>query len=99
MERAHEFAAPTPGHPDYWSLAYGRFAVALLRGEFHAALEIAETYLRQAQVEGRLDSMRSTRAGCSGTVKLELGAFFNCDKNSKNFSRIGTRTGTKISER
>jgi tetratricopeptide (TPR) repeat protein len=55
VERAHEFAAPTPGHPDYWSLAYGRFAVALLRGEFRAALEIAETYLRQAQVEeGRI---------------------------------------------
>jgi tetratricopeptide (TPR) repeat protein len=75
VERAHEFAAPTPGHPDYWSLAYGRFAVALLRGEFRAALEIAETYLRQAQVEGRLDHAVNARR-LLGTVKLELGAFF-----------------------
>jgi class 3 adenylate cyclase/tetratricopeptide (TPR) repeat protein len=74
VERAHEFAAPTPGHPDYWSLAYGRFAVALLRGEFHAALEIAETYLRQAQVEGRPDHAVNARR-LLGTVKLELGAF------------------------
>ena len=75
VERAHEFAAPTPGHPDYWSLAYGRFAVALLRGEFRAALEIAETYLRQAQVEGRPDHAVNARR-LLGTVKLELGAFF-----------------------
>jgi tetratricopeptide (TPR) repeat protein len=74
VERAHEFAAPTPGHPDYWSLAYGRFAVALLRGEFRAALEIAETYLRQAQVEGRPDHAVNARR-LLGTVKLELGAF------------------------
>ena len=75
VERAHEFAAPTSGHPDYWSLAYGRFAVALLRGEFRAALEIAETYLRQAQVEGRPDHAVNARR-LLGTVKLELGAFF-----------------------
>jgi class 3 adenylate cyclase/predicted ATPase len=75
VERAHEFAAPTPGHPDYWSLAYGRFAVALLRGEFRAALEIAETYLRQAEVEGRPDHAVNARR-LLGTVKLELGAFF-----------------------
>src|ERR1700733_10565468 len=74
VERAHEFTAPMPGHPDYWSLAYGRFAVALLRGEFHAALEIAETYLRQAQVEGRPDHAVNARR-LLGTVKLELGAF------------------------
>jgi class 3 adenylate cyclase/tetratricopeptide (TPR) repeat protein len=74
VERAHEVAAPTPGHPDYWSLAYGRFAVALLRGEFRAALEIAETYLRQAQVEGRPDHVVNARR-LLGTVKLELGAF------------------------
>ena len=74
VERAHEFTAPTPGHPDYWSLTYGRFAVALLRGEFHAALEIAETYLRQAQVEGRPDHAVNARR-LLGTVKLELGAF------------------------
>jgi predicted ATPase len=75
VERAHEFAAPTPGHPDYWSLTYGRFAVSLLRGEFRAALEIAETYLRQAQVEGRPDHAVNARR-LLGTVKLELGAFF-----------------------
>jgi class 3 adenylate cyclase/predicted negative regulator of RcsB-dependent stress response len=74
VERAHEFAAPTPGHPDYWNLTYGRFAVALLRGEFRAALEIAETYLRQAQVEGRPDHVVNARR-LLGTVKLELGAF------------------------
>jgi tetratricopeptide (TPR) repeat protein len=74
VERAHEFAAPTPGHSDYWSVAYGRFAVALLRGEFRAALEIAETYLRQAQVEGRPDHAVNARR-LLGTVKLELGAF------------------------
>ena len=75
VERAHEFAAPTPGHSDYWNLTYGRFAVALLRGEFRAALEIAETYLRQAQVEGRPDHVVNARR-LLGTVKLELGAFF-----------------------
>ena len=75
IERAHEFAAPSPGHPDYWSLTYGRFAVSLLRGEFRAALEIAETYLRQAEVEGRLDHAVNARR-LLGTVKLELGAFF-----------------------
>jgi tetratricopeptide (TPR) repeat protein len=74
VERAHELSAPTPVHPDYWSLAYGPFAVALLRGEFHAALEIAETYLRQAQVEGRPDHAVNARR-LLGTVKLELGAF------------------------
>ncbi|HZZ22839.1 MAG TPA: AAA family ATPase, partial [Roseiarcus sp.] len=61
VERAHEFAAPTPDHPDYWSLTYGRFAVALLRGEFRAALEIGETYLRQAEVEGRPDHAVNAR--------------------------------------
>jgi tetratricopeptide (TPR) repeat protein len=46
-----------------------------LRGEFRAALEIAETYLRQAEVEGRPD--HAVNAGrLLGTVKLELGAFF-----------------------
>ncbi|HZZ24541.1 MAG TPA: adenylate/guanylate cyclase domain-containing protein [Roseiarcus sp.] len=74
VERAHEFAPPTPGHPDYWSLTYSRFAVALLRGEFRAALEIAETYLRQAEVEGRPDHAVNA-ARLLGTVKLELGAF------------------------
>jgi tetratricopeptide (TPR) repeat protein len=75
VERAHDVAAPTPGHPDYWSLIYGRFAVALLRGEFRAALEIAETYLRQAEVERRPDHAVNARR-LLGTVKLELGAFF-----------------------
>ena len=74
VERAHEFAPPTPGHPDYWSLTYSRFAVALLRGEFRGALEIAETYLRQAEVEGRPDHAVNA-ARLLGTVKLELGAF------------------------
>ena len=37
VERAHEFAAAAPGNPEYWSLAYGRFAVSLLRGEFRAS--------------------------------------------------------------
>jgi tetratricopeptide (TPR) repeat protein len=74
VERAHELAAPTPGHPDYWSLTYGRFAVALLRGEFRSALGIAETYLRQAEVEGRPEHAVSARR-LLGTVKLELGAF------------------------
>jgi predicted ATPase len=73
IERAHEFAPPTPGRPDYWSLIYGRFAVSLLRGEFRAALEIAETYLRQAEVEGRPDHAVNARR-LLGTVKLELGA-------------------------
>ena len=27
IERAHEFAAAAPGHPEYWSLTYGRFAI------------------------------------------------------------------------
>ena len=74
VERAHELTAPTPVHPDYWSLAYGRFAVALLRGEFRAALEIAETYLRQAEAEGRPDHAVNARR-LLGTVKFELGAF------------------------
>jgi predicted ATPase len=74
LERAHEFVAPTPGHPDYWSLTYGRFAVSLLRGEFRAAQEIAETYLRQAEVERRPDHAVNARR-LLGTVKLELGAF------------------------
>jgi hypothetical protein len=74
LERAHEFVAPTPGHPDYWSLTYGRFAVSLLRGEFRAAQEIAETYLRQAEVERRPDHAVNARR-LRGTVKLELGAF------------------------
>ena len=74
VERAHEFAPPTPGHPDYWSLTYSRFGVALLRGEFRGAFEIAKTYLRQAEVEGRPDHV--VNAGrLLGTVKLELGAF------------------------
>ena len=75
IERAHEFAPATPSHPDYWSLTYGRFAVSLLRGEFRAALEIAETYLRQAEVEQRPDHAVNARR-LLGTVKLELGAFF-----------------------
>jgi predicted ATPase len=84
VERAHEFAAPTPDHPDYWSLAYGRFAVALLRGEFRAALEIAETYLRQAEVEGRPDHAVNARR-LLGTVKLELGAFF---ESRRDFEKL-----------
>ena len=74
VERAHEFAVQTPGDADYWSLTYGRFAVSLLRGEFHAALEIAETYLRRAEVEERPDHVVNARR-LLGTVKLELGAF------------------------
>ena len=75
VERAHEFAAATPGNPEYWNLTYGRFAVSLLRGEFHAALEIAETYLRQAEAERRPDHEVNARR-LLGTVKYELGAFF-----------------------
>jgi class 3 adenylate cyclase/predicted ATPase len=74
IERANEFSPPTPRHADYWSLAYGRFAVSLLRGEFRAALELAEAYLRQAEVEGRPDHAVNARR-LLGTVKLETGAF------------------------
>ena len=84
IERAHEFVAPTPGHPDYWGLMYGRFAVSLLRGEFRAALEVAETYLRQAQVEGRPDHAVNARR-LLGTVKHELGEF---SESRKDFEEL-----------
>ncbi|MBV9286212.1 MAG: hypothetical protein JO288_00060, partial [Hyphomicrobiales bacterium] len=74
VERAHEFAAAAPGDPESWSLTYGRFAVSLLRGEFHAALEIAEAYLRQAETQRRPDHAVNARR-LLGTVKLELGLF------------------------
>ena len=73
VERAHEFAAAAPGNPEYWSLTYGWFAVCLLRGEFRAALEIAESYLRQAEAEGRLDHTVNARR-LLGTVNFERGA-------------------------
>jgi tetratricopeptide (TPR) repeat protein len=75
VERAHEFAASAPGSPEYWSLTYGWFAVSLLRGEFRVALEIAETYLRQAEGEGRPDHAVNARR-LLGTVNFELGALF-----------------------
>jgi hypothetical protein len=53
---------------------YGRFANFLMRGEFVAAHEAAASYLRQAQVAGRLDHVVNARR-LLGTVKLELGAF------------------------
>ena len=74
----------TPGDADYWSLTYGRFAVSLLRGEFHAALEIAETYLRRAEVEERPDHVVNARR-LLGTVKLELGAFL---KSRQEFDKL-----------
>jgi tetratricopeptide (TPR) repeat protein len=75
VERAHEFADAVPGNPEFWSLTYGWFAGSLLRGEFRAALEIAETYLRQAEAEGRPDHAVNARR-LLGTVKFELGIFF-----------------------
>ena len=99
VERAHEFAAAVPGNPEYWSLAYGRFAVSLLRGEFRGALEIAETYLRQAETEGRPDHAVNAHR-MLGTVKFELRRVLRSrGKNLKSFSRIGTRIGTKVSRR
>ena len=86
VERAHEFAAAVPGNPEYWSLTYGRFAVSLLRGEFHAALEIAETYLRQAEAERRPDHAVNARR-LLGTVKYELGAFFELEARIRKTSR------------
>ena len=98
LERAHEFVAPTPGHPDYWSLTYGRFAVSLLRGEFRAAQEIAETYLRQAEVERRPDhavnARRLLRHGQTRTRCLLRVA----KRLRRTARRIGTRKGTSISE-
>jgi class 3 adenylate cyclase/tetratricopeptide (TPR) repeat protein len=74
FERAGELAAVAPGNSEYWALMYGRFTSPLMRGEFVAALEVAETYLRQAQVAGRPDHVVNARR-LLGTVKLELGAF------------------------
>ena len=84
VERAHEFAVQTSGDADYWSLTYGRFAVSLLRGEFRAALEIAEAYLRRAEVEERPDHVVNARR-LLGTVKLELGAFL---KSRQEFDKL-----------
>jgi len=72
--RAGALAAAAPGDPEYWALRYGRFSNFLMRGEFVAAHEAAATYLRQAQVAGRLDHVVNARR-LLGTVKLELGAF------------------------
>ena len=59
---------------DYWRLTYARFAILLLRGEFRAAREIAQAYLRQAEVEGRPEQAVAAHR-MLGTVKFELGAF------------------------
>jgi predicted ATPase len=72
--RAGALAAAAPGDPEYWALMYGRFGNFLMRGEFITAHEAAATYLRQAQVAGRLDHVVNARR-LLGTVKLELGAF------------------------
>jgi class 3 adenylate cyclase len=74
IERASEFAEAAPGQPEYWQLAYDRFAVSLVRGEFLEAREIAEAYLRQAEVEGRPEHEVAARR-MLGTVKYELGEF------------------------
>jgi predicted ATPase len=74
FERAGELAAVAPRDSEYWTLMYGRFTNPLMRGEFAAALELAETYLREAQVVGRPDHVVNARR-LLGTVKFELGAF------------------------
>jgi len=84
VERAGELAAAAPGQPEYWRLAYARFAVSLLRGEFHAAQKIAEAYLRQAEVEGRPQHAVAARR-MLGTVKFELGAF---SQSREEFERM-----------
>ena len=61
--RADALAVAAPGDPEYWALMYGRFANFLMRGEFVAAHEAAASYLRQAQVAGRLDHVVNA-AGC-----------------------------------
>jgi hypothetical protein len=45
-----------------------------LRGEFRAAREIAQAYLRQAEVEGRPEHAVAAHR-MLGTVTFELGAF------------------------
>jgi hypothetical protein len=84
IERASELAAAAPGQPEYWRLTYARFAAALLRGEFPAAGEIAEAYLRQAEVEGRLEHVVAARR-MLGTVKFELGEF---SESREEFERM-----------
>jgi class 3 adenylate cyclase/tetratricopeptide (TPR) repeat protein len=74
FERASELAAVAPGDSEYWTVMYGRFTNLLMRGEFVAAHEVAETYLRQAEVAGRPDHVVNARR-LLGTVKFELGAF------------------------
>jgi class 3 adenylate cyclase/predicted ATPase len=73
FERAGELAAAARGDSEYWTLMYGRFTHPLMRGEFVAAQEVAETYLRQAQVAGRRDHVVNARR-LLGTVKFEIGA-------------------------
>ena len=70
---AGEVAAAAPGQPDYRRLTCARFAVLLLRGEFRAGREIAQAYLRQAEVEGRPEHAVAAHR-MLGTVKFELGA-------------------------
>ena len=84
VERAGELAAAAPGQPEYWRMAYARFAVSLLRGEFHAAQKIAEAYLRQAEVEGQPQHAVAARR-MLGTVKFELGAF---SESREEFERM-----------
>jgi hypothetical protein len=65
--RPDGLAVAAPGDPEYWALMYGRFANFLMRGEFVAAHEAVASYLRQAQVAGRLDHVVNARR-LRGTV-------------------------------
>jgi class 3 adenylate cyclase/tetratricopeptide (TPR) repeat protein len=84
IEKASELAAAVPGRPEYWQLTYARFAVSLMRGEFHVAGELAEAYLRQAELEGRAEHVFAARR-MLGTVKFELGAF---SESREEFDRM-----------
>jgi class 3 adenylate cyclase/tetratricopeptide (TPR) repeat protein len=84
IERAGEFAGAAPGQPGYWRVTYARFAASLVRGELRTALEIAETYLRQAEIEGRPEHEVAARR-MLGTVKFELGAF---SESREEFERM-----------
>jgi hypothetical protein len=72
------------GSPNIGGLTYARFAVALLRGEFRAAGEIAEAYLRQAEVEARPEHVVAARR-MLGAVKFELGRF---SESREEFERM-----------
>jgi predicted ATPase len=104
FERAGELAAVAPGDSEYWTLMYGRFTNLLMRAEFVAAHEVAETYLRQAQVAGRPDHVVNARR-LLGTVKFELGAFHDAREefeallanwDEERDRALGTVTGADV---